>query len=614
MKILETIKSPADVKTLSNSDLTALAGEVRQQLIETVSEFGGHIGPNLGVVELTIALLKVFSPPADKIIWDVGHQSYVYKMLTGRLDSFKTSLRKDDGCAGFPSREESEYDCFGTGHAGTAISAALGMAAARDLLNKSEKLIAVVGDGSLGCGISLEALNHIAEVTRDFVLIVNDNEMSIGENVGAIAKDLDNVIASTASVKMNRGKRKSRNFSLKNFFKNLIKGKPNTPESFFEHLGVRYIGPVDGHSFKEFLTAFNDIVQNPGPVVVHVITEKGRGFEPAKKDPELFHGLGSFHPKSGKTKSSSKPSFSSTFGNEICKIAERKPEVVAITAGMCKGTGLSQFREQFPKRLFDVGIAEEHAVIYAAGMAANGLHPLVALYGTFAQRAFDCVYHDVCLQNLPVVFTMDRAGIVPDGPTHHGIYDLSFWQSIPNISIMQPASEQEVGIMLNQAFEKKSPVIIRYPKANCQGIDSDSQPIEWGKAAIVKTLGNDAVIWASGGEVITALEVQKLLANKGIQTIVVNARFLRPFDETLFLQHLAQTKLFTLEDHVADGGLATITAKLAASSEKSSNLCTHFCWPNEIIPGGTVEGIRQKFGMNSEQIAEQIACELNKVK
>lgn len=610
MKILETIKSPEDLKPLSYTQLNDLAEEIRQQLITTVSEFGGHIGPNLGVVELTVALLKVFSPPADKIIWDVGHQSYVYKILTGRLNAFKTSLRKDDGCAGFPLREESEYDCFGTGHAGTAISAALGMAAARDLLNKSEKLIAVVGDGSLGCGISLEALNHIAEVTRDFVLIVNDNEMSIGENVGAIAKDLDKVIASTASVRLNRGTRKSRSFSLKNFFKNLIKGKPNTPESFFEHLGVRYIGPIDGHDFKELLTTFNEIIKNPGPVVVHVITEKGRGFEPAQKDPELFHGLGSFHPESGETQASSKPSFSSIFGSAICKVAELNPKVVAITAGMCKGTGLSEFREQFPKRLFDVGIAEEHAVIYAAGMAANGLHPLVALYGTFAQRAFDCVYHDVCLQNLPVVFTMDRAGIVPDGPTHHGIYDLAFWQSIPNLSILQPASRVELTKMLNLSFKKKSPVILRYPKAGCRDLCSDSQEIEWGKAVVVKNNGQHAALWASGGEVITALEVQKILANKGIHIIVVNVRFLRPFDDALFLKHIEQFPVFTLEDHVAEGGLASVTDKVSATV-KPANTCRHFCWPNKVIPGGTVNEIRRKFGMTAEQIAEKIVSRLN---
>lgn len=595
--ILDTIKSPDDLKTLPESQLITLADDIRQQLIETVSEFGGHIGPNLGVVELTIALLKVFSPPTDKIIWDVGHQSYVYKMLTGRLEAFKTTLRQDDGFSGFPSRDESEYDCFGTGHAGTAISAALGMAVARDLLGKSEKLIAVVGDGALGCGVSLEALNHIAEVTRDFVLVVNDNEMSIGDNVGAIAKNLNRIIiAPSAKATINRGSRKIDDSGTE---------QRVDSASFFEHLGVRYIGPVDGHDITELLTVFGEVIKNPGPVVVHVITEKGRGFEPAKKDPELFHGLGKFDPKTGQVNASNRSSFTSTFGKEICKIAEENSKVVAITAGMCKGTGLSDFRDKFPKRLFDVGIAEEHAVIYAAGMATNGIKPLVALYGTFSQRAFDCVYHDVCLQSLPVVFTMDRAGIVPDGPTHHGIYDLSFWQAIPNVSILQPASEWEVGEMLKAAFDKNAPVVIRYPKANCPKLDSDCLNIEWGKAAVVSEFGNDATIWASGGEVATALEVQKLLANEGIQTIVVNARFLRPFDEEFFIKQLNEMPLFTIEDHVAEGGLASISNRIRAT-QKTDSLCINFCWPNSPIPGGTVKGIRRKFGMAAEQIAQKI--------
>ncbi len=617
--ILDNISSPKDLKELTVPQLRQLAQEVRQQLIETVSHHGGHIGPNLGVVELTIALLRVFAPPHDKIIWDVGHQTYVYKMLTGRLDSFKKSLRQDDGCCGFPHRDESPYDSFGTGHAGTAISAALGMAVARDMLSKHEKLIAVVGDGALGCGISLEALNHIAEVTSDFVLVVNDNEMSIGNNVGAIAKHLDRIIASSASVTLRRGSRKSRSFSFKNFINNcrrkllsLCGKKQAETESFFEHLGVRYIGPVNGHDTKELLSVFNSITQKTGPVVVHVITEKGRGYEPAKNNPELFHGLGCFNAENGTPHPSTKPapSFSSVFGDEMCKLAENRSNVVAVTAGMCLGTGLDKFRQNFPSRLFDVGIAEEHAVIYAAGMAVNGVHPLVALYGTFAQRAFDCVYHDVCLQNLPVVFTMDRSGIVPDGPTHHGIYDLSFWQAIPNLSIMQPASAWELQQMLPAAFDHKAPVVIRYPKSNCAPIPSDNQEIEWGKASIVRDLGDRAYIWAVGAEVTTALEVQNMLANKGIQTIVVNTRFLRPFDEELFLRHIKSAPVFTIEDHVAAGGLASISDSLIASLENHFP-CKHFCWTQQVIPWGTVNGIRKKFDMTAEQIADQITIYLN---
>ncbi len=594
-KILEQIMRPEDLHSLSVDDCRKLSQEIRNFLIDTVSKTGGHLGPNLGVVELTIALLRTFNPPNDKIIWDVGHQSYIYKILTGRREFLQNTLRQDDGCCGFPVQTESEYDCFGTGHAGTAISAALGMAVARDLLHKKEKLIAVVGDGSLGCGISLEAINHIAEVTKDFVLIINDNEMSIGGNVGAISKHLDRIIASNKSKSIIRGHRPTRN----------SKNAPTDSTSMFAHLGINYIGPIDGHDITELEKTFQAIKSNPNPAVIHVVTEKGKGYEPAKLNPEKFHGLGAFDITTGKTGEANGKTFTAVFRDEIVRIAKENPLITAITAGMTKGTGLDLFKENFPSRFFDVGIAEEHAIIYAAGMAANGLRPVVSLYATFSQRAFDCVFHDICLQNLPVIITLDRAGIVADGPTHHGIYDLSFWSSMPNLTVMQPRDGWELEQMLNFATELESPVIIRYPKGNSIDYPAKQPLLELGKAEIVDSCGNDLFIWALGAEINSALQLMKSLEKSGIKSTVVNPRFIKPFDEKLFLEQLEQAPIVTIEDHSVIGGLATVT-DIVAQKSNSSNRCHHLGWPDQIIEWGTNQGIRNKYSMDIKSITDRV--------
>ncbi|MGL4854303.1 MAG: 1-deoxy-D-xylulose-5-phosphate synthase [Lentisphaeria bacterium] len=608
--LLEKINSPEDLRLLSLEQCELLSGEIRELLIKVVSEHGGHLGPNLGVVELTIALLRSFSPPSDKIIFDVGHQSYVYKILTGRADYLASTLRGDDGCCGFPNRDESIYDAFGTGHAGTAISAALGMAVARDYQKKSEKLIAVVGDGALGCGISLEALNHISEVTKDFVIVLNDNEMSIGANVGALSKHLDRIIATASGSSLPKRLRQTKRFSISKFFQRLWRGFKKTPApSIFDTLGVNYLGPVNGHDFNELSKVFEQARNSEGPVLVHILTEKGKGYHPAQQDQELFHGLGSFNPKTGKPLSTDcqvHRSYTLAFGDEICQLAQINREIVAISAGMVLGTGLAPFRAKFPERIYDVGIAEEHAVIFAAGLAINGLKPLVALYGTFAQRAFDCIYHDICLQNLPVVFTMDRAGIVTDGPTHHGIYDFAFWQSMPNLIVMQPASEVELRLMLNAAFDYHSPVIIRYPKNNCPEERAEfSQPIKLGEAITIGSEGSDGYLWAVGHEVAIALEVKSLLENLGIYITVVNPRFTLPMDENLLINQLNKAPVFTLEDHVKDGGFASVAATVAVANKCKYNLHS-FGWPKQIIPWGSVQGIRSKYQLTASELAKSI--------
>ena len=470
-KILDNISSPEDLKALAPRQLTALCSELRETIIDTVSKNGGHLAPNLGVVELTVALHSVFNMPEDKIVWDVGHQSYVHKLLTGRRDRFH-SIRTDNGLSGFTLREESEFDCFSSGHAGTAISAAMGFAAARDARNGSEHVIAVVGDGSLICGLSLEALNNVRSSCRNLIIIVNDNKMSISKSVGAIPNYLNRIIT-------------GRSYNhFKAFAKMAVQRMPSgsdiiggiqkleeatkslfVPGVFFEEMGLRYVGPINGHKLPELIETFNRVKDFNRPVIVHVITEKGAGCEYAKEAPEKFHGVSSFNPHTGHSEhASSGINFSAAFGASMIELAEKDPEVVAITAAMRSGTGLLKFSEQFPDRFFDVGIAEEHGLTFAGGLAAGGMRPVVALYATFLQRGLDCVFHDICLQNLPVIICADRAGIVEDGPTHHGIYDESFLLSMPRLSVLAPKNETELKAMLFAAYEQKTPVAIRYPR------------------------------------------------------------------------------------------------------------------------------------------------------
>ncbi len=607
-KILDNISSPEDLKALAPRQLTALCSELRETIIDTVSKNGGHLAPNLGVVELTVALHSVFNMPEDKIVWDVGHQSYVHKLLTGRRDRFH-SIRTDNGLSGFTLREESEFDCFSSGHAGTAISAAMGFAAARDARNGSEHVIAVVGDGSLICGLSLEALNNVRSSCRNLIIIVNDNKMSISKSVGAIPNYLNRIIT-------------GRSYNhFKAFAKMAVQRMPSgsdiiggiqkleeatkslfVPGVFFEEMGLRYVGPINGHKLPELIETFNRVKDFNRPVIVHVITEKGAGCEYAKEAPEKFHGVSSFNPHTGHSEhASSGINFSAAFGASMIELAEKDPEVVAITAAMRSGTGLLKFSEQFPDRFFDVGIAEEHGLTFAGGLAAGGMRPVVALYATFLQRGLDCVFHDICLQNLPVIICADRAGIVEDGPTHHGIYDESFLLSMPRLSVLAPKNEAELKAMLFAAYEQKTPVAIRYPRGASKINDLPVPALEWGKAEVVRD-GSDLAIWAVGREVRTALEVAGIL---GCSCRIVNTRFLKPFDKELFLSDAAKMPIFTIEDNLEGAGLDSIADKLLINAGHHG--VHHFAWPaDKIIPHGTQSCLREKFGMTPKAIACKI--------
>lgn len=609
--ILDDINSPADLRALDSEQIEAVARELRGQIVAVVSERGGHLAPSLGTVELTIALHLAFESPKDKIIWDVGHQTYAHKLLTGRREFFKT-LRGDDGCLGFLSRNESEHDLFGAGHAGTALSAALGMAAARDRRGGGEKVVAVLGDGALTCGISLEALNNVAETTDNLIIVLNDNKMSIAENVGAMTGYLNRIISG-------RGYNR-----FKSFAKGVLKSVPGwagihrgisrieeaakslfVPGVLFEELGIRYVGPINGHDIEELRKTFTGIREFKRPVIVHVITEKGHGYPPAASSPEKFHGLAGFNPETGETppKKNGDDSFSAAFGAAMIELAEKNDEVVAITAAMRAGTGLEPFAEKFPNRLFDVGIAEEHAVVFAAGMAANGLRPVVAVYASFLQRALDCVFHDVCLQNLPVIICCDRAGIVPDGPTHHGIHDLSFLKNMPNLSIVAPRDADELKWALEEAYRQESPVVIRYPRASSSSIPALVTERAWGRSTLLRE-GKDLTIWSLGREAETALETAAALKHKGVEAKVVDAGFIIPFDEAALAADLARGPVATIEDGQTEAGLASLVNSIAISNPHRKIL--ELGWGREIIPHGTIAGIRRKMGMDIESITGRI--------
>jgi len=606
--ILDQINSVDDLKQLPVEKLPILAEEVRKFIIEVVSENGGHLAPNLGAVDFTIALHRVFDSPTDKIIWDVGHQSYTHKILTGRKEFFKT-LRKYKGCSGFPSPTESAHDPFIAGHAGTAISVALGFAKARDLNRTDENIIAVIGDGSLTCGTTLEGLNNVSSITKKLIIILNDNKMSISKNVGAISKSLNRLISTHG---YNKLKSFSKDILLKfpGIGKQIIKAIGRIEEAiksiivpgvFFEELGIRYIGPVNGHDIPEMIRTFNAVKEFETPVIIHLITEKGKGYRHAEKMPEKFHGLSPFDLESGKINGKFSISFSSVCGNELCKLAEKQKEVIAITAAMKTGTGLTEFAEKYPDRFFDVGIAEEHAVVFAASLAKTGYRPFVAIYATFLQRALDYIYHDVCLQNLPVIFCVDRAGVVEDGPTHHGIYDISFLRALPNISILSPKDDCEFRKMLNAAYAQKTPCVIRYPRGDASNF-GETPEIIWGKAQILKD-GTDISIWASGRESLTALKVSEILATKGINAKVINTRFLKPFDKDLLLSDSQFKLIVTIEDNCPSGGLASIAREILA--DKKSKII-NFNWPDKIIEHGNIEELKSIYKLSPENIAETI--------
>jgi 1-deoxy-D-xylulose-5-phosphate synthase len=613
-RILEKVESLSDLRKLGIEELNRLAEEVRELIIETVSHTGGHLAANLGVVELTIALLYVFDAGADRILWDVSHQSYAYKILTGRRDRFCT-IRQYQGLSGFLRREESEYDHFGAGHSGTALSAALGMAAARDRKGESRNIVAVMGDGSAGCGISLEALNNLADVTERIIVVLNDNEMSIASNVGSISNYLGSLLANP---RYNRWKRSVEGFAQKlkmGWFRKAYYRLEEAIKSLFlrsvlfEEFGLRYVGPINGHNLAALIDAFTIARDYERPIILHVNTHKGRGYKFAEEEPEKWHGTAPFDIGSGELKTQSdKPTYSNVFGVALERIAAADDKVVAITAAMPDGTGLTSFAKRYPDRFFDVGICEEHAVVFAAGLAAEGMKPVFAVYSTFLQRAVDCVIHDVCLQGLPVVFCVDRAGVVgDDGPTHHGVFDIALLRCVPNITIMQPADEAELADMLNTAIALKKPVVVRYPRGRGPGakIHDELKVLAEGKA-LVQRQGRDVWLWAIGDMTAIAAKAAGILEKDGISAGVVNARFVKPIDTELLAAHASQSRLIaTLENGIISGGFGSGVEDFVTSSALPARVLK-FGWPDEFVPHGAQDILFKKYGLDAEGIAASV--------
>lgn len=613
-RVLDRVNGPADLNRLSWRELRHLAAEIRQELIEVVPQTGGHLASNLGVVELTLALHTVFHSPRDKIIWDVGHQAYVHKLLTGRKERFRT-IRQAGGLSGFTQRAESPHDPFGAGHAGTAISAALGIARARDLKGEDFDVVAVVGDGAMTCGLSYEGLNNAGHLNSRLIVVLNDNGMSIAPNVGAISRYL-NRLRSSPGYHFLKGwvERFLRHVPLlglpilaflrrlKSSFKELL-----IPTRIWEEMGFIYIGPVDGHNLRDLIFTLRAARRVQGPVLVHVYTTKGKGYEPAEKDPTNFHGVAPNREHKG-----SAPSYSRVFGQTLLRMAETDPRVVAITAAMPDGTGLVEFSRRFPERLFDVGIAEEHAVTFAAGLATEGFRPVVAIYSTFLQRAYDQIVHDVTLQNLPVIFALDRAGIVgDDGATHNGVFDLSYLRHIPNLVVMAPKDERELQRMLWTALEVDGPVAIRYPRGAGVGVPLDEErvtlPLGMGEV-LRRGAGGALALVAIGSMVYPALQAAELLAQEGIEAAVVNARFVKPLDKAL-LYGLARNfrRIVTVEENVLSGGFGS--AVLEFYERKVLTAGREFLRigiPDRFIHHGPQQEVRASLDLSPEGIVRQI--------
>ena len=615
-KILDRIDNPKDTKRLTEKEKIQLAEEIREEMVETVSKTGGHLASNLGVVELTIALHSVFDLPEDKIVWDVGHQTYVHKMLTGRREKMKT-LRSLNGIAGFPKTKESIYDDFNTGHSSTSISAALGMARARDLNNKDNHVIAVIGDGALTGGMALEALDDAGSSKTRLIVILNDNEMSISKNVGGISRFLTRIRTKKFYKKSNNCIRKLLEkipkfgpfvIHIARRIKYSIK-QLMIPNMFFEDLGFKYLGPVDGHDIERVEWILNLAKKEKEPVVVHIITKKGKGYKPAEENPDSFHAIGSFNKETGKLIKTKEKDYSQVFGDKLVELAEKNEKIVAVTAAMADGTGLKEFKKKYPKRFFDVGIAEQHAVCMAAGMAKEGFIPVVPIYSSFYQRAFDQVIHDVCMQNLPVVMCVDRAGLVgQDGETHQGMFDLSFFNLIPNITIMAPKDFKELEEMLESAINLKAPVVIRYPRGTeSKKIKFDKQEkIELGKSEIL-TQGEDITIVAIGKMVAKAFEVKEELEKEGKTAEVINARFLKPFDEQTIINSMRKTKnIITLEDNTIIGGLASKVEELVSKNKENNIQFKAFGLPDKFIEHGKVEELEEMYKLDAKSIAKEI--------
>jgi 1-deoxy-D-xylulose-5-phosphate synthase len=606
-ELLSGIKSPADVKRLTIPQLTQLAAEIRERLILGVAKTGGHIGPNLGVVELTLAMHYVFDTPQDSFVFDVSHQAYVHKMLTGRNDQFET-IRQPGGLNGFMLRTESEHDSYGAGHAGTALSAALGMAVARDMSGGKEHIVALAGDAAFTNGISFEALNNIAAQTRRLIVVLNDNAWSIDKNVGAIAEYFHKIVTNptiaglhdrAADLLERFGGKTVRHVARK--AEEAAKGLIG-PGMLFEEFGLSYYGPVDGHNLPLLIETFKFLKQQNKPVVLHAITQKGRGFQPALEKKKKFHGLGPYNPETGETKSAGQKTYSEIFAETLSKLAYANEKVVAITAAMPNGTALDLFRPHHPRRYFDVGIAEEHAVIFAAGMATKGYKPFCAIYSTFLQRAFDQVVHDVCLQNLPVVFCMDRGGLSgDDGPTHHGLFDISYLRGVPNIVHMVPKDEDELADMMYTAMLHEGPSAIRYPRGAGPGVGLKAQPkqLAIGVAEVVQD-GHDVGIFGLGAMLPEAVRLAKLLEREGFSAAVINPRFAKPVDRDCVAEYGRRCGLvITLEDHVLAGGFGSAVLETLNDLELGVPV-VRVGWPDQFIEHGKVEALREKYGLTAE--------------
>lgn len=617
--LLEAIQSPTDIKQFTLPELEALAGEIRERLIQSVARTGGHIGPNLGVVELTIAMHYVFDTPEDRFVFDVSHQAYVHKLLTGRESRFET-LRQPEGLNGFMLRTESEHDCYGAGHAGTALSAALGMAVARDIAGGREHVLALAGDAAFTNGISFEALNNIADQTRRLIVILNDNEWSIDRNVGAIANYLHKIVTNERISQFHDSAARLLKRIGGNTAINVVRRAEEAakgmlwPSVLFEEFGLTYYGPLDGHNLGLLIDTFKFLKQQDRPVLLHAITQKGRGFEPAMAGQKKFHGLGPFDPETGETKPAGQRTYSETFAQALVKLADQNEKVVAITAAMPNGTGLDLFRPHHPKRYFDVGIAEEHAVIFAAGMATRGFKPYCAIYSTFLQRAFDPIVHDVCLQNLPVVFCMDRGGLSgDDGPTHHGLFDISYLRGVPNIVHMCPSNEDELADMMYTAMLYPGPSAIRYPRGIGPGHPVKEQPVALpvGKAKVVSE-GEDFCLLGLGNLLPMAEQVREHLARQGYRAAVVDPRFVKPLDTEMLARYAERVRAFvTFEDHVLMGGFGS--AVLEALSEMGSSVpVLRIGWPDHFIEHGNVEKLRARYGISVEAALEKLAPYLDR--
>jgi len=623
LEILKKINSPQDLKNLNFKEMEKLARELRIFLVDNVSKTGGHLASNLGVVELTLAVHRVFNSPKDKIIWDVGHQSYVHKIITGRRDLFHT-LRQNNGLSGFPKRKESPHDLFETGHSSTSISAALGMAIARDLKKEKYFVIAIIGDGAMTGGMAFEALNHAGQSKTDLIVILNDNEMSISENVGGLSRYLNRIRSAPTYFKVKDDVEHLLS-KIPAIGKSVVKTAQKTkdtikyffvPGVIFEELGFTYLGPVDGHNLGELVEVLNSAKNIKGPVIIHAITKKGKGYFYSEKYPDKYHGISPFDVKTGENvDNSSGISYSNIFGKKLVELAERDNKIVAITAAMPAGTGLDKFKERFPDRFFDVGIAEQHAVTFAAGLAANGLKPVFAVYSTFLQRGFDQIIHDVCLQNLPVVFCIDRAGIVgEDGETHHGVFDLSYLAPIPNITIMSPKDGNELELMLEYAFEQNKPIAIRYPRGKSKIVECDysTNCSDISKAEVLKE-GKDLCIIAVGKMVNTALEVSLMLEERGIYPTVINARFIKPLDKDTILGKIRTSKaVVTLEDNVLIAGFGSSVLELINSEGMKDIRVKNYGFPDKFIEHGTIDEIFKRYKLDAESIFIDLVSFLNK--